>query len=59
MRLHCISFFQNMNAPSLWPLQMFHLVLGVLVIRAANDDEDKEDDVSELHFFGICCAMFF
>ena len=25
-------FFQNMNAPSLWPLQMFHLVLGVLVI---------------------------
>ena len=24
-----------------------------------DDDEDKEDDVSELHFFGICCAMFF
>ena len=27
-------FFQNMNAPSLWPLQIFHLVFGFLVILA-------------------------
>ena len=26
------KLFSDMNAPSLWPLQMFHLVLGVLVI---------------------------
>ena len=52
-------FLENMNAPRLWPLQTFHLVLEVLamVIEMIMMKIWKKVDVNCI-LFGICCGVF-